>query len=330
MKLIGLEEHCWTPEIATALDALPPEERDRNADVFGTPPVVERLQDLGDDRLREMDKIGLDMMVLSVTSPGTQPLPAAQAVPLARQANDRIADAVKLSPDRLQGFATLPTPDPQRAAEELERAVQDLSLRGAMIHGRTRDRYLDAPEFRPILAKAAELNVPIYLHPQIVPNQVREILYDGFDEKLSIGFACSGWGWHADTGVAILRLILSGVFDELPSLQFILGHWGETLLTYLERANTLSVWTEGRLKKPVADYFRSNCYITGSGIYHTKYLLESIQVVGVDRVMYSTDYPYRYAPDGTARAFLENAPLSYDDKLKISHQNAERLLRLTP
>ena len=328
MRIIGLEEHCWTPEIATALAALPAGERDQSLQVFQTDLVTNRLEDLGEGRLREMDKIGLDMMVLSITSPGTQSLPPDQAVALARQANDRLAAAVAAHPDRLQAFATLPTPDPNEAVKELQRSVTDLGLKGAMIHGRTRQRYLDAPELRPILAKAAELNVPIYLHPQIATRQVREVLYDGFDERLSIGFACSGWGWHADTGVAILRLILSGVFDELPSLQFILGHWGETVMTFLERANSLTTWTQERLKRPVADYFHSNCYITGSGIYFSKYLLEAVEIMGVDRVMYSTDYPFRYNGDGLARTFLEQAPLSYDDKVKIAHSNAERLLKL--
>ena len=328
MRIIGLEEHCWTPEIAAALAALPPQERDQSIEVFQTPVNIERLEDMGEGRLREMDKIGLDMMVLSITSPGTQSLPAEQAVPLAKQANDRLAGAVKAHPDRLAAFATLPTTDPAKATEELDRAVNDLGLKGTMIHGRTRERYLDAPEFRPILAKAAELNVPIYLHPQIAPNKIREVYYDGFDKELSIGFACSGWGWHADSGIGMLRLILSGVFDELPSLQFILGHWGETVLPFLERANTLSSWTKNSLKRTVEDYFKANCYITGSGIYYTPYLQEAIRIMGADRVMYSTDYPFRYSSDGTARHFLENASVPYDDSLKIAHLNAERLLGL--
>jgi len=141
-----------------------------------------RLEDIGEDRLREMKIVGLDMMVLSVTTPAAQALPSEQAVPLARQSNDRLASAVRAHPDRYSGFATLPTPDRQAAVQELDRAVQELGLKGAMIHGRTGDRYLDKEEFRPILAKAAELGVPIYLHPQIAPRAVRALYYDGFDE----------------------------------------------------------------------------------------------------------------------------------------------------
>lgn len=177
MRIIGLEEHFITPEISDALNRLGPEERDDNAPMFQSKEMARKLQDLGEDRLRQMDRVGLDLMVLSVTSPGTQALPSEQAVPLAIQANDRLAAAVKAHPDRLAGFATLPTPDPQAAVQELERCVQGLGFRGAMINGRTRERYLDHADFRPLLQKAADLGVPIYLHPQIAPRPVRALYY---------------------------------------------------------------------------------------------------------------------------------------------------------
>ena len=326
MRIIGLEEHCWTREIAQALGRLGPNERDDSIDLFETDVVRSRLEDLGEDRLHQMDIIGLDVMVLSVTTPATQTLSGTDAVPLARQANDRIAAAIKAHPDRFAGFATLPTPDPDQATQELQRAVEVLGLRGAMIHGRTRDRTLDCEEFRPILAKAADLGVPIYLHPQIPPKPVRKAYFDGFDERLSVGFACGGWGWHAEAAVEALRLIISGVFDQLPNLQVVLGYWGESITFYLERAATLSRWTQ-HLKKPVADYFRENFLVTGSGIYSTPYLQRAIEVMGIDRVMYSTDYPFQYHADGMALKFIENAPLNYEDKEKVTHANAEKLLK---
>ncbi|AMJ66028.1 amidohydrolase family protein [Hymenobacter sp. PAMC 26628] len=328
MKIIGLEEHFWTPELADALTSLPPEQQD---DVLKGYPqdFKDKLADLGEGRLRHMDLIGLDMMVLSVSSPGAQGLPPAQAVALARQANDRLAAAVKAHPDRFAGFATLPTPDPAAAVRELERAVQELGFKGALINGRTGDKYLDHPDFRPLLAKAAELDVPIYLHPQIAPKPVRALYYDGFDPELSIAFASSGWGWHLDAGIGALRLILSGVFDELPSLQFILGHWGEMVTFYLDRANDMSArLAQAGRKKSVAEYFRQNFYLTSSGLFVTPYLQRALNVMGADRVMFSSDYPFRYFPDGTARSFLEQAPISFDDKAKIGHLNAERLLKL--
>jgi predicted TIM-barrel fold metal-dependent hydrolase len=327
MQIIGLEEHFTTPEIVQAQQNLPPDQQDDSQMMSQSETLKSRLLDLGDERLRQMDDIGLDRMVISVTTPATQILPPSAAVPLAKQANDRLAAAVKAHPDRFSGFATLPTSDPAASVLELERCIQDLGFVGAMINGRSGDKYLDHPDYRPLLQKAADLGYPIYVHPQIAPRAVRAYYYDGFDEKLSAGFASSGLGWHIEAGITGLRLILAGVFDEIPHLQIILGHWGETITFYLERINKLSMFTDS-LKRPVADYFRSNFYVTGSGIYHTPYLLECIRVLGVGRVMYSTDYPFEYSNGGIGKNFLEEAPISYDDKMKIAHINAEQLLKL--
>ncbi len=328
MRIIGLEEHFWTPEVANALRALPPEQGDNDLILHQPRAIADALTDgLGEKRLKAMDLAGVDMMVLSLTSPATQALPPTQAVPLARQANDYLAKAVKAHPDRLAGWATLPTPDPDAAVQELERSVQELGFVGACIHGRTGDDYLDHEKFRPILAKAAELNVPIYLHPQMPPKAVRQHLYDGFDQKLSNTFATSGWGWHADTGIGAMRLILAGVFDEYPNLQFVLGHWGETVLFFLDRIADMSKMAT-HLKRPIDEYFRQHFYVGGAGIYSTPYLLQAIEIMGIDRVVASTDYPYRYFPDGRARTFIEEAPTSLENKHKIAHLNAEKLLRL--
>ena len=323
MKIIGLEEHFHTPEILAALRRA----NDETMLLFKEGPTQDRLLDLGEGRLREMDRIGLDRMVLSLTSPATQALPPAEAVPLARQANDRLAAAVRAHPDRFSGFATLPTPDPAAAVAELRRCVQELGFCGAMLHGRTGERYLDHPDFRPLLAEAAALGVPLYLHPQVPPRAVREVYYDGFGEALSNVFATGGWGWHLDAGIGALRLMVAGVFDEHPDLQIILGHWGETVAFFLERANQITPQLPAG-RQSVADCFRQHFSVTGSGIYHLPYLLSAIEVMGIDRVLYSTDYPFVYHPDGLARQFLEDAPLSEADKAKIAHGNAERLLKL--
>lgn len=327
MRIIGLEEHFMTPEIAQALQSLPPDQQDDSLLMSNVETIQSRLIDLGDERLRQMDDIGLERMVLSVSSPGTQILPPDVAVPLAKQANDKLAAAIKAHPDRFSGFATLPTSDPAASVTELERCIADLGLLGAMINGRSRDKYLDHLDYRPLLQKSADLGYPIYIHPQIAPRQVRALYYDGFDDKVSTLFASAGLGWHIEAGITGLRLILAGVFDEIPHLQIILGHWGENITFYLERINKMSMFTSN-LKRPVADYFRHNFYVTGSGIYHTQYMLECIRVMGVDRVMYSTDYPFEYSAGGIGKNFLEEAPISYDDKLKIAHINAEQLLKL--
>ena len=330
MKLIGLEEHFMTPELAQATSNLPPEQVGSFFELFKGGPLQERLLDLGEDRLRQMDLIGLDRMVLSIPAPGVELLAPAPAVALARQANDRVAAAVRAHPDRYAAFAALPTPDPAAAVAELQRAVQELGCCGALINGRTADnKYLDHPDFRPLLAMAAQLDVPIYLHPQLPPAAVRAVYYDGFGPELSGAFAGGGWGWHLDAGIGALRLILSGVFDELPTLQIVLGHWGEMVTFYLERANVLTAFMARRgLKKSLAEYFRQHFYVTGSGINTTAYLLRAVEVLGADRVMFSTDYPYAYESEDTGREFLAQAPLSFDDKTKIAHRNAERLLKL--
>ena len=322
MKIIGLEEHFHTPEIMAAL-------RRANDDtmlLFQDQEAQDRLLDLGEGRLRQMDLIGLDRMVLSVTTPATQALPPAEAVPLARQANDQLAAAVRATPTASAASPRCPRPTRRRRAGIAAQRA-GAGFVGAMLHGRTGTRYLDHPDFRPLLAEAAALGVPLYLHPQMPPRAVREVYYDGFGEKLDNVFAAGGWGWHIDAGIGALRLIVAGVFDELPDLQIVLGHWGETAAFFLERANLMtSQLPAGR--KSVADCFRQHFYVAGSGIYHLPYLLSAIEIMGIDRVVYATDYPFVYHPDGQARHFLEDAPLSEADKAKIAHGNAERLLKL--
>lgn len=326
MKIIGLEEHCWTPALEAALMKVQGEYKDDSLPLF--PYAYPKLKDLGTGRLKDMEAIGVDHMVLSVTTPATQILPPAEAVPLARGANDAMARAVKSYPDRFSAFATLPLSDPKAAVGELQRCVEELGFVGAMIHGRTFEAYPDHADFFPVLQLVEKLNVPIYIHPQMAPRAVRALYYDGFDKAVSTDFAGGGMGWHYEAGVTAIRLILAGVFDKLPGLQIILGHWGEMVAFYLERIDVLSRVSAKLLKKTVANYFRNNFYLTGSGVYSTTYLQRAIDIVGIDRVMYSTDYPFQYRTDGMARTFLEQAPLTIDQKEKIAHGNAEYLLKL--
>ncbi len=325
-RTIAVEEHCWTPALR---DGLVRNGSDESVGYSASGEVGERMLDVADERLRNMDDVGIDMQVLSVGSPGTQPLKAAEAVALAREANDVIAAAVAAHPDRFAGFATLPTPDPEAAADELQRAVADLGLVGAMLFPRTGDLYLDDASFRPIFEAAAELAVPISLHPQLTPRRVRDEYFTGFGDEIELVLATAGWGWHHDAGVAGLRLILAGTFDRHPQLQMILGHWGEMLVSFFERADLISRWAT-HLQRRVGEYITGNVYATPSGIFSDRWLLSTIAAVGADRVMFSTDYPYHLSPNGGARAFLDSAPISPDDKTKIGSRNAERLLRLAP
>jgi len=200
------------------------------------PSLVDRLCDLGDLRTGEMDAAGIDMQVLSLTSPNVQQMEAAESVAVAREQNDYLANAVKYYPDRFAGFATLPTPDPEQAAGELERTVNKYGFKGAAIMGHTQGRYLDDEFFRPVLESAAALHVPLYLHPTPPPQKVFETYYSGnFPPNVATLLSTSAWGWHIETAIHSLRLVASGAFDRFPGLQIMIGHLGEALPFMLSR-----------------------------------------------------------------------------------------------
>lgn len=324
MKLIGLEEHFVIPEVLAAWHDLEPKWRDVSLYQADGGDSGRRLPDLGDERIAAIDQAGIDVQVLSLTNPGVQNLEAADAVALQRRSNDVVAEAVRAHPERFQGFATLATPAPQAAARELERAVTTLGLNGAMLYGRTRERNLDHADNWPIFEAAEALRAPLYLHPQSPQPSVREATYGGFGEATDAAFATFGVGWHYETGVQLLRMILAGVFDRFPALQVVTGHWGEAVLFYLERVDRLG--QIAKLDRPISDYFRTNVSVTSSGIWSQRYLRWAIEVLGVERILFATDYPYVFNPDGRARRFLEEADLTQTDKEAIAHGNWERLV----
>lgn len=326
MKIITLEEHYQLAEIQKAVAKYLPDQS-----VFHQPPYnppTSQLEDLGAGRIQRMDAMGIDIQVLSYTTAGLPVIPAAEAVALAREINDRLATAIATHPDRFAGFAALPTPDPQAAAAELERAVSKLGLKGALITGRTNGRFLDDPAFRPILEAAVALDVPIYLHPAVPPKAVQDACYADLDPAVSLSFATAGWGWHLETGIHALHLILSGVFDRYPDLQLILGHWGEMIPFYLARFDEALNPVTKHLQRPVADYFVQQMYVTPSGMFTLPPFLLTLQIMGAERIMYAVDYPYIESEH--TRMFLEQAPISPADKEKIAHGNAEQLLKLAP
>ena len=324
MKLIGLEEHFVTDAATRAGQAVPAEWRDPIAGQADVGEVGRRLTDLAAGRIADMDAAGLDVQVVSLTAPGTQTLAPAEAVGLARDSNDALAEAVRARPDRLQGFATLPTPDPEAAAQELSRGVTELGFHGALLFGRTRNRNADDPAFWPIYEAATHHRAPLYVHPQAPVPAVRQAIYGGFGDPLDTAFAAFGLGWHYETGVQILRLILAGVFDRFPDLQVVTGHWGEVVMFYLDRIDGLGRFA--KLERPVSDYFRTNISVTPSGVWSQRYLRWAKDVTGVDRILFSTDYPYRFEADGTARRFLEEADLTQDERKAIAHGNWERMV----
>lgn len=330
-RVIAIEEHAWTPGLRSALLELGGDETIINWSNKET--TNRQLLDVGEERLARMDAMGVDFQVLSITAPGTQQLPPALAVPLAREANDFLADAVRRRPDRFAAFATLPTPAPEAAAEELRRCVSELKFVGAMLFPRTGPNYLDHASFRPIFEVAAELNVPLYIHPGLPLAAVRDACYSGFSSATNLMLATGGWGWHAEAGLAALRLILAGTFDRHPNLQLILGHMGEMLISFADRADALTKTTH--LERSVLDCITGNIYATPGGVFSHRMLRQNLDVLGSDRVMFAVDDPYKGTLGqqgkaafgrGFCRDFIETAPISAEEKSKLAHLNAERLL----
>ena len=323
MKLVGLEEHFATPELIAAWQALEPQWRDVGIAGSADDELGQRLIDLDAERIAAMDDTGLDVSVVSMTTPGLQNLDPRDAVALQGVCNDTLADAVRRHPERLQGFATLATPAPDAAAAELDRAVRELGFNGAMLYGRTRDRNLDHRDFWPIFEAAETLNAPLYLHPQPAPPAVRAAYYSGLGDAVDTALATHGFGWHYDAGLQLLRLILGGVLDRFPDLQLILGHWGEVMLFYLDRIDRMTGIAD--LARPVSDYVRGNVYVTPGGVFSQRYLQWSLDVLGADRILFASDYPYVLASDGASRRFLEEADIDEADRDSIASGNWEKL-----
>jgi len=331
LRITALEEHVALPGV---LDAWTRAGVPRIPQLgYGDEPFARRLRDVGEGRIADMDDQGVDVAVLSLASPGVQNLTAADAVAVAREANDALAEVVATHPDRFQAFATIPTPDPEAAAAELERAVTRLGFPGAMLYGRTGDKPADAPKFDDLYATAARLGVPLHFHPQTPVQPVLDAYYSGLG-PVGMGLATAGLGWYYDLGVQYLRMIFSGVFDRHPDLQVIAGHWGELVLFYLDHTGIMA--HNARLDRPLADYFRQNFWIAGSGTVSERYLRWTAEVVGTERMVYSTDYPYTFGTrpggfpfldtsGGVARSFLEQAPFTDAEKIAIGSGNWDRL-----
>jgi uncharacterized protein len=330
IRTITLEEHYATPAFLEASGHHLRDQAKKPQNQTSSPrPVtlIDRLCDLGALRIGEMDAAGIDMQVLSLTSPNAQQFNPAEAVEIARGQNDYLAEVVKRYPGRFAGFAALPTPDPGKAAEELERTVKKYGFKGAAICGHTRGRYLDDQFFWPILESAAALGVPLYIHPTPPPLKIIETYYTGnYSPEVAAQLSTMGWGWHIETAIHALRLVSSGVFDRYPGLQIMIGHLGEAIPFMLARIDQHLTREVLKSERSAGDYLRNNFYYTFSGFNYLPAFLDLLLQVGVDRIMFSADYPYGSMPE--ARAFLDQIPVSPADREKIAHGNAERLLRL--
>jgi uncharacterized protein len=321
MRTITLEEHFATPEVLKKSAEIQPASRN----VF-VKAVQEKLLDLGKGRIADMDAAGIDLQVISLTNAGLDKLDGPTATALAHDANDKLSEAVRAHPKRFAGFATLALQEPEKAAAEFERCVRKLGFKGTLIHGTTKGVFLDDARFTPIFEAAQALDVPVYLHPTLPPKPVEDAYFGGLPGQTGFYLSTAAWGWHVETGMHCLRLMVSGLFDRFPRLNIIIGHMGEDLPFSIARAEAVLSRETNHLKRKVSEYFQNHFYITTSGYFTVPPLLCTLQVVGADRILFSVDYPY--SPNTVGRKFLDALPVSPDDLGKISHGNAERLLKL--
>ncbi|ARP98483.1 amidohydrolase family protein [Pseudorhodoplanes sinuspersici] len=312
---IAIEEHYNDPNLVAHFTGL---------DLIRPPHIEMKLLDIGEIRLREMDEGAIDIQVLSHAGPTTQKLEPEIAIRMAKVTNDGLAAVIARAPDRFAGFAVLPTPAPEAAADELERCVAELGFKGAVVNGLTNGKFLDEREFWPILARAERLGAPIYLHPALPNPDVDKVYY----ENLSASFPeLRGpvWGFTAETATQAIRMVLSGALSEYPKLQLILGHLGEALPFMLWRIDDL-------LARPVSDgmtfsdIFRCNFHLTTSGNFSDTALACSIAEMGIDRILFAVDWPF--ASNKAATDWVKRTALSEGDKAKILGENARKLLKM--
>jgi 2,3-dihydroxybenzoate decarboxylase len=317
MKKIALEEHFWTegfPDLGKA-----------NADLFEPSfrrLIEERLPEFSELRIAAMDAAGIAVSVLSLISPGVQiERDHTKAVSAAQRANEFLAAEIAKHPTRYAGFAHLALQEPNAATRELDRCVKTLGFKGALINGHSNGVYLDDPRYLPFWERVAELDVPIYIHP--VHMAVRPPVFDNYP-----GLAASMWGWTAETGGHVLRLILSGLFDRLPTLKIILGHMGETLPFCLWRIDSrFKIYRpKVKLERLPSDYIRRNIYATTAGACQAEALQCTIAALGAEHVMFSVDYPLEDSLE--AARFIEAAPIGEHERELVCWKNAARLLRL--
>lgn len=321
MAVIAIEEHWTTTKLTAALKCLPEESQDHSLAFNEMGDHLARLEDIGEARIAAMDEQGIDMQIISVAPPATGPLAPADAVSLSREMNDLAVEAVHRNPSRLRAMSTLPMADPSAVAGELERAA-GLGFVGAMVYGRTGETPLDDPCYDDLFATAATLGQPIFIHPQIPSRTIREASYSGFDPMTDLALSTFAWGWHLEAAGAALRLIARGTFDRHPDLKIVLGHWGELLLFWADRVNGLS--RIAGLERKASDYIRSNFFITSSGMFNPALLRHSLAATTIDRLLFSTDYPFQQPARPEIQRFLAEFD-NDEDREKFTCGNARRL-----
>ena len=331
MRIVTLEEHFSLLDVGGRRAPPPPAVADAENMPATIRSVGDKITDMGAGRIAEMDGHGITVMVLSKAGihmgPSADMFEGDEAVAFARAFNDECARRIAKYPDRFAAFAHLAASVPEAAADELERTVTQHGFKGALISGTIRGCFLDDPKFAPLLARAERLGVPLYIHPGPPPAEVRKAYYEGaFPQKIGMGLATFAWGWHYETALHVMRLAVSGTLDKFPQLNLIIGHMGEALPFVLARCEHQLSADLSYLSRPLTKMITDQVYVTSAGFFSNPPFLDALQTFGIDRLMFSVDYPY--AGNAIGRAFLDNLPLSPADLEKFAHGNADRLLKL--
>ncbi len=334
MRIVTIEEHFSLPVMpgfsaSRPLTANVASDDDLPAVVRNVAP---KIVDMGEARIADMDRNGITVQVLSKAGnhigASADLFEGREAIAFARAFNDEFARKIAEYPDRFAAFAHLPSSIPDAAADELERTVTEFGFKGALISGMVRGSFLDNPKFAPLLARAETLGVPLYIHPGMPPAEVRKAYYEGFAPKINFGLATFGWGWHYETALHVMRLAIGGVMDKYPKLNWIIGHMGEGLPAMLARCEHQFSTDLSYLSRSLSKTITDQVYVTSSGFFTNPPFTAALETFGIDRLLFSVDYPYASNEDG--RAFLSGLLLSGDDLEKFAHGNADRLLKLAP
>jgi len=330
MRVVALEEHFTVPALASRYvkpEAIAKRGHYKGRKVApGKTSPMELLPEFGEKRFKSLDDAGITVQVLSNSGAGPDLVPGQDGISLAKEVNDYLAGVVTKHPKRFAGFASLPMASPDACADELKRSVKDLKMVGAMIHGTTEGRFLDHPSYDSLLAAAVELDVPIYIHPNVPMLEVQKAYYSDLPEGTDRVVGTAGWGWHSEVAIHILRMVFAGTFDKHPKLKMVIGHMGEMLPVMLARLDDVGAADIGHLKRLPSKTITDQVWITTSGIFTQPPFVAALQTFGIDRIMFSVDYPF--ARDAQGRKFLDEVALAPPDMAKLTHGNADALLKL--
>ena len=332
MKVITIEEHITSDEIIKKL--MTTQDGDMSADTmkfFREKATVNgMLTDTEEFRIPYMDKVGIDMQVLSYINLASGMLEGEEKTNSCIKGNEFLKEQMDKYPDRFAAFACLPLWDVEASCKELEKCVKEYGFKGALLQGKFDGHFLDEKQFIPIFEKAEELDVPIYFHPSMPVKEIRDYYYTSHDgswsDEVANEFSSAAFGWHLDIGIQVVRMILSGIFDRFPNLKIITGHWGEGIIEMLDRMDYMMPKNTTGLKKNISEYYKENIYVTPSGIESPINLEAVTKYMGADHIIWAVDYPY--LRNDTVVDFLMNSNLTDEEKELISHKNAERLFKL--